>query len=60
MEIEEAMTSCGYSVPLLDFVGQRETLVKWAERKGEAGIEDYWRKKNMLSFDGTATGVLDD
>jgi hypothetical protein len=27
--------SCGYGVPLYDFVTPRDTLLKWAERKGE-------------------------
>jgi len=27
--------SCGYGVPLYDFVKPRDTLLKWAERKGE-------------------------
>ena len=44
-------TSCGYGVPLFDFVGERPTLQKWAEKKGEAGICDYWQEKNSVSLD---------
>jgi hypothetical protein len=58
--VEEVVTSCGYGVPLMDFVGQRETLVKWAEKKGDEGLRAYWREKNTLSFDGLETGVLQD
>ncbi|MCI4679763.1 pyridoxamine 5'-phosphate oxidase family protein [Rhodoblastus acidophilus] len=58
--VEEIITSCGYGVPLMDFAGQRDTLVKWAERKGDEGIRAYWREKNSLSFDGLPTGVLEE
>ncbi|MGO8740627.1 pyridoxamine 5'-phosphate oxidase family protein [Rhodoblastus sp.] len=58
--VEEIITSCGYGVPLMDFAGQRDVLVKWAEKKGGEGIRAYWRDKNALSFDGLPTGVLDE
>jgi hypothetical protein len=60
IEVEEVMTACGFAVPLMNFVGQREKLVEWAEKKGEAGIRDYWRRQNLLSFDGTPTGLFED
>jgi hypothetical protein len=60
IEIEEVMTACGFAVPRMDFVSQREKLVDWAEKKGDAGLEDYWRRQNLLSFDGTPTGLLED
>jgi hypothetical protein len=44
----------------MDFAGQRETLVKWAEKKGDEGIRAYWREKNALSFDGLPTGVIEE
>jgi len=58
--VDEIVTSCGFGVPLMDFAGQRDTLVKWAEKKGDDGVRAYWREKNALSFDGLPTGVLDD
>ncbi|MDI9847957.1 pyridoxamine 5'-phosphate oxidase family protein [Rhodoblastus sp. 17X3] len=58
--VEDIITSCGFGVPLMEFAGQRDTLVKWAEKKGEDGISAYWREKNALSFDGLPTGLLDD
>jgi hypothetical protein len=58
--VEEIITSCGFGVPLMEFAGQRDTLVKWAEKKGEDGISAYWREKNAMSFDGIPTGVLDE
>lgn len=44
--------SCGYSVPLYEYVGQRTKLGEWAEAKGPAGIAEYWLAKNATSIDG--------
>ncbi len=44
--------SCGYGVPLLDYVGERTQLAAWAERKTEAGLVEYQREKNATSLDG--------
>ena len=54
-DIERVQTSCGMSVPLYEFQGQRDSLVKWAAKKGEEGIKEYHQKKNMVSIDGLAT-----
>jgi hypothetical protein len=44
--------SCGYSVPVLDYRGEREALIKWAEKKGPAGLVEYRKEKNCRSLDG--------
>ncbi|MEZ4231663.1 MAG: pyridoxamine 5'-phosphate oxidase family protein [Polyangiaceae bacterium] len=44
--------SCGYSVPLMDFVSDRDQLSKWADRKGPDGIRAYLEEKNLQSLDG--------
>jgi len=51
VSIDLVHTSCGYGVPLYDFVSERKTLKNWAEKKGDAGIHDYWQEKNSLSLD---------
>ncbi len=51
VDVQRVQTSCGYAVPLFDFVGQRDTLVRWAETKGEAGLETYKQQKNTTSID---------
>jgi len=43
--------SCGYGVPLFDFVGNRDVLDRWAEQKGPEGLAAYRRQKNDLSID---------
>jgi len=52
IDVDRISDSCGYAVPLYDFVGDREVLTKWSEKKGPRGIEDYQRTKNTRSLDG--------
>lgn len=52
VETDEVGDSCGFAVPLFDFVGQRQTLVEWAERRGDAGLDTYRAERNALSLDG--------
>ncbi len=60
VEIEMVQTSCGYAVPFYDYQGERETLARWADKKGEAGVRQYWEEKNQFSIDGKPTHILDD
>jgi len=50
--------SCGFGVPLYGFVGDRKTLVRWSESKGEDGLARYRQSKNVRSLDGLP-GVAD-
>lgn len=59
LDVELVQTSCGYGVPLFTFVGERDTLKRWADAKGEAGLDAYRRKKNVRSIDGLLTGLFD-
>ncbi len=59
-EITLVQTACGYAVPLYDFQGQRETLVKWADAKGENGLVAYRAEKNVCSIDGLVTHLGDE
>jgi hypothetical protein len=54
-DIDRIQTSCGMGVPLYGYQGQRDSLTRWAEKKGEAGLQDYWHKKNRTSIDGLTT-----
>jgi hypothetical protein len=60
IDIDLVQTSCGYGVPLFDYVGQRNTLRRWAEQKGEAGLAEYRRQKNASSLDGMPTGLAEE
>jgi len=59
LEIDLVKTSCGYGVPLFDYIGERPTLTRWAEAKGEAGLEEYRLAKNAFSIDGLPTGIAE-
>jgi len=59
LDVELVQKSCGYGVPLFDYHGERPSLVRWAEAKGDEGLDAYRRENNILSIDGLATGWLD-
>ena len=52
VKLSRVQTSCGYAVPLMEFKGERETLYKWADKKGREGITEYQQKNNRKSIDG--------
>ena len=58
LSIELVQSSCGMAVPFFDYVGEREQLSDWASKQGEAGIEDYWQRKNQYSLDGIASHIV--
>lgn len=58
LHVESLQTSCGYGVPVYEFKEQRKQLIQWAERKGEDGIETYWRNNNQTSIDGLPTEIF--
>ena len=52
VDVERLSDSCGYGVPLMTFDTHRRQMDEWSERKGRAGIEQYWSDKNSASLDG--------
>ena len=52
MEVERIADSCGYAVPLYAFVGEREQLCAWADKKGDEELRRYRAQKNRTSIDG--------
>jgi len=44
--------SCGYAVPRLDHVADRDTLTRWTEKQGPEGLIEYRKEKNARSLDG--------
>lgn len=60
LAIETVQTSCGFNVPFFDYVGERDTLTRWAQAKGPDGLERYWHEKNETSIDGFPTGLFED
>jgi hypothetical protein len=50
--VERISDSCGYAVPFMEYVGDRDLLSRWAERKGDDGLAEYRERKNSASIDG--------
>jgi hypothetical protein len=59
LQVDLVQNSCGMAVPFFDYVGDRDLLKNWAERKGEAGIKEYWAQKNQKTLDGLETKILE-
>ena len=55
--VDLVQSSCGFGVPLFDYVADRDLLQNWAIKKGEDGIKEYWQK-NTTSLDGCDTNIL--
>ena len=59
LDVESVQTSCGFSVPLMAFQEDRETLKTWARKKGDDGLRAYWLEKNAQTIDGHPTGMAE-
>jgi len=55
VDVERVQTSCGMGVPLYEYQGQRQSLVQWASKQGEEGVQAYQQQKNRTSIDGLPT-----
>jgi hypothetical protein len=60
IDIDLVQTSCGYGVPLFEYIGERSTLHRWAQQKGDTGLEEYRRQKNARSLDGLPTDLAEE
>ena len=52
VDITRVASSCGYGVPRMELVEQRDTMLKWAKSKGDDGLVAYRQLKNQCSIDG--------
>ncbi|GAA4970919.1 pyridoxamine 5'-phosphate oxidase family protein [Algibacter aquimarinus] len=60
VNVDSAQTSCGYSIPFMDFKEERGQLNAWSKKQGKDRIEKYWEEKNTTSIDGFETKILED
>ena len=44
--------SCGYAVPMMELIEERDVLHKWAERKSAGELDAYRVRHNSTSIDG--------
>ena len=52
VDLDRVADSCGYGVPRMDLVEQRDRLLTWADQRGDAGLAEYRADRNRLSIDG--------
>ncbi|HJU12244.1 MAG TPA: pyridoxamine 5'-phosphate oxidase family protein, partial [Candidatus Binataceae bacterium] len=52
IDIESAMTSCGYGVPQMESLSERDTLRKYWQKRDEQTLSAYQHKENVRSIDG--------
>src|SRR5688500_6900300 len=52
VDVERVSSSCGYAVPLYEYMGDRSRLSEWAEARGPDGSAAYQASKNAESIDG--------
>ena len=60
LELDMVQTSCGFGVPLMNFVQERPLLRDYGAKKEENGLEQYWNTKNNQSIDGIASSKFAD
>jgi hypothetical protein len=52
VDVTRISDSCGYGVPLLQPVADRDQLPRWHAAKGEGELDAYRKAKNATSIDG--------
>ena len=56
VEVTRIAKSCGYTVPLMSYDGERPHMPAWTEKQlrvgGPAALDDYRAQKNATSIDG--------
>jgi len=52
VEVDRISDSCGYGVPVMDLVEERDLMRLFAEKKGPDAMAAYRAEKNATSIDG--------
>ena len=52
VDVTRVSTSCGYALPILQPVEERDLLTGNMRRRGPEGVKQYRRTKNAVSIDG--------
>lgn len=54
VDVDRISDSCGFGVPVMELVEERDLLRLYAEKKGEEGMATYRAEKNSQSIEGLA------
>jgi hypothetical protein len=52
VDVTRISDSCGFGVPVMELVGERDLLASFATTRGPEGLTDYRAEKNAASIDG--------
>jgi Pyridoxamine 5'-phosphate oxidase len=52
VDVHRIADSCGYAVPVMELIEERDLLLSWAGRKTPEGLTAYRAEKNEVSIDG--------
>ena len=52
IDVDRVSDSCGYAVPQMNYIADRDVLDLWSEKKGPEGLGAYRAKHNAVSLDG--------
>lgn len=58
LRVTRVSSSCGYSLPVMEFVKNRKTLDEFFEKQGPKGTFDYQTLNNSFSIDGLPSLAL--
>ncbi|PPH07931.1 pyridoxamine 5'-phosphate oxidase [Rathayibacter sp. AY1C1] len=59
VELTRISDACGWGVPVMEPVGERDLLLLQAEKKGSDGMAEYRATRNAVSIDGLPGYPLD-
>lgn len=60
VDVDRVSDSCGFGVPMLEYVGEREIFPGHNERKSIEAIRTYQRERNAVSIDGLPAMAAED
>ena len=60
VDVHRVSDSCGYSVPLMSYEGDRDLLIRAHERRSDEDLAQYRQTKNGYSIDGRPVFATDD
>ena len=52
LDVERIADSCGFGVPLMDYVADRDSYDRYTDHKTDEEIEEYRVTRNAASIDG--------
>ncbi|SDH40802.1 pyridoxamine 5'-phosphate oxidase family protein [Microbacterium pygmaeum] len=51
VDVDRVADACGWGVPVMEFVADRDIMRPWAQEKGADGLDRYRAQKNSASID---------